>query len=352
MFLVSDNNTVAAKVAIVVVTLLGVITVGGCARPHGTLFSATRAPRVWPAPPAAARIKLTGTISDSRDLQAAVSGKEVFASAFRGKRPPIHLSGPHSVSIRNRNQVAVADPAARAVHLLNLESRDHIIVSGFGNELFKVPIGVAWAGDQLFVTDAERHEVIELNSRGAFRKRFGSDRLKRPVGIAYDSVSDALFVVDGGSHQLLVFDRSGKLMRTIGRRGDAPGEFNYPSHVCVAGDHIIVADSGNFRVQLLTRDGAAVRTIGQKGNGAGDFALPKGVAVDSVGNIYVVDAQFENIQVFDQTGQLLMAFGEEGTAGGEFWLPAGIAIDKQDRIWVADTGNRRLQLFSCIRPSL
>ena len=349
MFLVSVKTI--ERVVLVTVILVAAVMVGGCARPRGTLFPTIHPPRVWPPPPELPRIKLIGTLSDSDDLRAAASGMEVLTAALRGPRPPIRLLGPHSVSIRDSNLVAVADASAGAVHIIDLETRDHILVSGFGDQLFEVPIGVAWAGEQLFVTDAGRHEVIELNGQGLFQGRFGQDLLKRPVGIAYDPVQDALFVVDGDAHRLLVYRRSGELIRTIGRRGDAPGEFNYPSHVCLAGDRVLVVDSGNFRIQILSRQGAALRTIGQKGNGAGDFALPKGVAVDRAGHIYVVDAQFENVQVFDQAGQLLMAFGKEGTAGGEFWLPAGIAIDAQDRIWVADAGNHRLQVFSYLRPS-
>ncbi|MCH7632502.1 MAG: 6-bladed beta-propeller, partial [Planctomycetes bacterium] len=118
---------------------------------------------------------------------------------------------------------------------------------------------------------------------------------------------------------------------------------------CIRGDKLLVSDSGNFRVQLLDLEGRPIRTIGQKGDGAGDFSLPKGVAFDSEGHIYVVDAQFENVQVFDSAGQLLMAFGREGTDLGAFWLPSGLTIDDEDRIWVADAGNRRVQLFTYLR---
>ena len=77
-----------------------------------------------------------------------------------------------------------------------------------------------------------------------------------------------------------------------------------------------MADSGNFRVQVLDLDGEVQAVFGEKGDAAGDLSLPKGVATDSQGNIYVVDAHFENVQVFDSTGRLLMAFGREGRADG------------------------------------
>ena len=112
-----------------------------------------------------------------------------------------------------------------------------------------------------------------------------------------------------------------------------------------------MADSGNGRIQVLDLDGRCLQIIGEMSDSAGSFALPKGIGVDRDGNIYVVDARFENVQVFDKTGQLLMAFGEEGRGRGAFWLPAGLAIDEQGRIWVADSGNHRLQVFERVRTA-
>ena len=73
------------------------------------------------------------------------------------------------------------------------------------------------------------------------------------------------------------------------------------------------------------------------------------IAADSDGNIYVVDALFDNIQIFDQSGRLLMAWGGPGHAYGRFWLPSGIFIDDNDRIYVADTYNKRVQVFQYLK---
>jgi DNA-binding beta-propeller fold protein YncE len=69
------------------------------------------------------------------------------------------------------------------------------------------------------------------------------------------------------------------------------------------------------------------------------------VAVDAAGNIYVVDAVFDNFQVFNAAGQLLLNVGEGGDGAGEFGLPAGIAIGPDGRIYVADPFNHRVQIF-------
>lgn len=319
-----------------------------CASPPGQLFPPLATPMVWPQPPDAPRIRLVGVIASSDDLKAARTGREALSEALHGRPDPIRFLGPQSVAVADGRLVAVADGNATAVHIIDLTARTHLLVTGFAGERFGSPVCVAWAGTRLYISDALRHEVIELSAEGAFVRRFGADTLSRPVGIVYAAPHDRLYVVDGGAHCIRVFTPDGRLDRTIGQRGASAGEFNYPSYVAYRPDVLAVADSGNFRVQLLSPDGVCERTIGQKGDAAGDFALPKGVAFDPDGHLYAVDAHFENVQVFDREGRLLLAFGQEGSGLGAFSLPAGVAIEPHGRIWVADAGNGRLQVFEYI----
>ncbi len=324
--------------------------VAGCATPPGRLFEPTESAVVWPPPPEQARIRWVGELAGSEDLNAGRGGGEAFLAAMRGPRPPIKFSAPHAVARRGDNWLAMADPGVGGVAIIDLGARTHTLVSGGAGFAFESPIGVAWAGPRLFVTDAARHEVVELDETGTYRGRFGADELVRPVGIAYVGARRQLYVVDGGAHCVVAFDLGGNVVTRLGGHGLEPGQFNYPSHICWdGGERLLVADTANFRVQVLDLDGRCVRAFGQKGDGAGDFALPKGVGFDSDGHVYVVDAQFENVQVFDDQGLLLLAFGQEGSGAGGFSLPAGLTIDGDDRIWVADSANRRVQVFDYLK---
>ncbi len=332
-----------------VIACAAAVVPAGCARARGEMFPAMDSPMRWPPPPAAARLSLIGQYAGSDDLNAGVTGWESMAEAFRGRRQPIRFVSPHAVAIANNALLAVTDTGSSAVHIVDLDRRDHIRVTGWDDERFSVPLGVTFVGERIFVTDADRGEVIELSRSGIVRGTLGSEHLGRPVGIA--SCRDRLFVVDGMAHDIKVFALDGTLLRTIGKRGVGPGEFNFPTHLCCRQDRLVVADSGNSRVQILKLDGTPVSMFGHKGNAAGDLSLPKGVAFDGDGHVFVGDAQFENVQVFDPAGRLLMAFGQEGTGLGSFWLPAGIWIDDLDRVWIADSGNRRVQVFQYLRKA-
>ena len=326
-------------------TLFAQLMAGGCSRPAAPLFAPLDEAPVWPGMPEPARIRYVGTLATSDDLGAAKSGGEVFQAALRGERRPIKFASPHSVA-RSGERMVVADVGLAGVHVIDHAARTQLLITGWGDERLKVPIGACFAENRIFVTDAERHEVIEFDVAGRMRHRFGSDVLQRPVGIVYVTERGQLYVVDGGAGDIAIFDLAGSPVGRIGQPGNGEGEFNHPTHIAWDGARrIAVADSANFRVQLLDLDGVFVGAIGQKGDAAGDFALPKGVAFDSDGHLYVVDAQFENVQVFNRRGALLLAFGREGRAPGRFALPAGLAIDGQNRIWVADSANHRVQVF-------
>jgi DNA-binding beta-propeller fold protein YncE len=325
--------------------MMAALAISGCAQEAGTLFGGG-AGRTWPAPPEQARICSVGALTSSADLKAAVSGREAFASVIRGKRSPISFSSPHGVAKDAGSKLAVADTGLAAVHIVDLETRSHTLVNGCNDNRFDAPLSVTWMGERLFVTDAGRHEVVELDSAGACRGAFGTGELKRPVGIVAIPSRNELAVVDGDADAVVFFDLQGRSVRRFGTRGSGAGELNHPTHIAFDGSaHLAVADTANFRVQIFDLEGTSTRVIGQKGDAAGDFSLPKGLAYDSDGHLYVVDTHFENVQIFDGEGRLLLAFGEEGSKLGQFALPAGIAIDRANRLWIADSANHRVQVF-------
>jgi hypothetical protein len=153
-----------------------------------------------------------------------------------------------------------------------------------------------------------------------------------------------VFVVDTGDHKIKVFDLDGNLTGEIGGRGEADGDLNFPTFAAGLGTGILVNDTMNYRVKRFGGAGELLSAFGEEGNGPGTFSRPKGVAGDSDGNVWVVDALFDNIQIFDSAGRLLLIVGGSGQEPGTFWSPAGIGI-QDDLVYVADTFNNRIQVL-------
>ena len=73
---------------------------------------------------------------------------------------------------------------------------------------------------------------------------------------------DKLFVVDGGSGQVRIFDERGTFLSATGRPGDGPGEFSNIQSVGVArGDTIYVFDGMHRRVSFVSSNGDFVRSV-------------------------------------------------------------------------------------------
>jgi DNA-binding beta-propeller fold protein YncE len=67
---------------------------------------------------------------------------------------------------------------------------------------------------------------------------------------------------------------------------------------CDREDRLWISAAGG-RVQLFTSDGQYLRGFGEQGKEPGQFLAPHGVAVDSLGDLYVVDAYNHRVQKFD-----------------------------------------------------
>jgi hypothetical protein len=65
-----------------------------------------------------------------------------------------------------------------------------------------------------------------------------------------------IYISDFGNHRIQVFDEKGIFKRSIGRRGQGPGDLLNPTRLAMdIHGNIIVAEQGNSRIQFLAPDG-------------------------------------------------------------------------------------------------
>jgi len=162
-----------------------------------------------------------------------------------------------------------------------------------------------------------------------------------PHGIRVDR-DGFLWITDGRARngigqQVFKFTRDGQLLMTLGKKGvsgDGPDTFNSPTDVAVApnGDIFVADGHVNSRIVKFSKDGKFIKTWGKKGSAPGDFdvAGPHALAMDSRGRLFVGDRGNNRILIFDQDGTLLDTWYQ-------FSRPSGIWIDARDTIYVADS---------------
>lgn len=307
----------------------------------------------WPSPPAPAQIVYVRAISSPADLGLT---KNFFVRLFEfvfGEESQ-RLVRPMAV-VDVAGVLYVADPGAKGVHRFDRPAGRYRLIHGEFGAALPSPVGLAvGANGDVYATDSVLGAVFVLKPGAEFATRLNLNGvLRQPTGIAFDPVDKQLLVSDTTSHDVKVFTLNGTLVKTIGRRGDGDGEFNFPTMLWRSDvGQLMVTDSLNFRIQIFDLTGKFVGKFGKVGDGNGDSPRQKGVSTDRIGHIYVADSLLHAVQIFDSSGRFLLSFGGLGQAPGEFWLPTGVFVDAENLIYVTDSYNRRVQVFKYVGASL
>ena len=305
---------------------------------------------VWPGPPLEPRIQWIREIRTYQDAGTSKGFWQRFKNFIVGETETSILR-PYGVFNDDRDCLFVVDTGAAVVHMMDTETGRYTMIEGENENTFRTPIAIT--GDDngnVYITDADAGIVFRYNLKEGVLQRFTTFKLERPTGLAFSRARQLLYVTDTGAHQIIAIDLAGKERFRFGSRGVAPGQFNYPTDLCVDKiGRVIVTDAMNFRIQIFSPEGNLLEVFGQAGDSSGSFAKPKGLAIDSEGHIYVCDALFDTVQVFDDRGRLLLGFGDKGSKYGQFWMPAGIYIDRNDYIYVTDSYNQRVQVFKYLK---
>lgn len=108
-----------------------------------------------------------------------------------------------------------------------------------------------------------------------------------------------------GGREVLIYAADGKFERRLGRRGQGPGEYEFPMHVFRSADTIFVVD-GAGRIEAFLADGALVRSIPPPvttglGRPSRIGLLPGGAAVFFSLEPETADS-FRHVSVFAQRG--------------------------------------------------
>jgi DNA-binding beta-propeller fold protein YncE len=312
-------------------------------------------PVVWPEPPDQPRFMLEATLRSPDDVMPRGEIAKLQETLMgESSKPGPAFNKPYGVAA-GQGRIYVTDTKSSMVHVFDVARRRFFRMGLRPPGTLGKPIGIALDGEgNVYVADVKARKIFIYDSLGLYLRELGDNgELVRPTGVAVNSAGTRVYVVDSGGidtalHRVMVYNKEGHKLFTIGERGTGNGQFNLPSLAAVGPDGTLyVLDAGNFRVQAFDADGKFLRKWGKPGNGAGDLARPRGIAVDMDGNVYVTDAAFGNVQVFNAQGQLLLPMGNIGDNDekGVYALMGGVAVDETNRVYLLDQVFNKLDVI-------
>lgn len=255
------------------------------------------------------------------------------------------------------------------------------------NASLNSPYGVAVdAGGSLYIVDTGNVRVRKVTPDGTINTVAGNGTagfsgdggpavlasVNDPRGVALD-VGGNIYIADAGNHRIRKVSPDGTI-RTVAGNGTALwqgdggpatlGTLNTPSDVVVVGLTMYIADTGNSAIRKVASTGT-ITTVAGKGisgfSGDGGPATnatlntPWGIAVDSLGNIFIADTNNQRVRKVSTNGNITTV---AGTGDQDFFgdrtkalaaalnQPHGVAVDGFGLLHIADWENHRIRVVS------
>lgn len=213
--------------------------------------------------------------------------------------------------------------------------------------------------NRVFVINESYSRVEEYTESGVLQKIHGgfgtgTTQFNRPQGLALDSVTNQLYVLDSGNNRVV---RYNSLTGTVsgqdlagatawGTYGSGLSQLNNPGAITISEASVLyIADTGNNRVLRCATFGSACTLVGSLGTYQGRFSAPRGIAYDiGLQLLYVADTGNNRIQIFNgaASDEFVSTFGTYGSGSSkQFVLPYRIVIENTSHnMFVLDTLNR------------
>ena len=267
-----------------------------------------------------------------------------------GLLKPGHFQNPQTVTVDEQGNTYVTDLGNKRVQKF---SNDGIFLlawgsSGTGAGQFHAPSGIAYNENHVYVVDSQLHKVQKFDTEGNFVIEWGTQgkkvgQFRLPNGITVGG-NNTLYVVDTGNHRIQQFGINGTFLKEFGESGSADHQLISPIGITIDNSGTLyVSDPGSHSIKKFDSDGTFVNN---NDNNIGGLPIrAQGLAATPTGNIYVADTGNDRILLLDPEGNTISIWGSMGIQSGQFKMPKDVALDSNGNLFVVDSNGHRIQKF-------
>jgi DNA-binding beta-propeller fold protein YncE len=232
----------------------------------------------------------------------------------RSEKEKDSMLAPQCVALDAQDNIYVTDSESGKIFVFDPSGKYRRVIGSLkgGEGYFKRPTGIAVdsAAQRIYVTDTLRDQIFVLDMQGQVLQTIGkhgngNGEFYYPTELHLDN--NNLLVVDAMNFRVQWFGRDGNAqgnaLGSIGQIGDAPGQMFRPKGVAVdSEDHLYIVDGLSGMVQVFDRQGRLLYFFGKRGVRLGEFQLPTGLFIDHDDRVFVVDSFNRRVQVFHYHG--------------------------------------------------
>jgi len=212
---------------------------------------------------------------------------------------------------------------------------------GSGDSKLNYPLGVAVGLNAIAVSEWRDHKVKIFSLQGDYQFKLGSHdnedvQFRSPQGLCYNS-RGFLFVADSGNHQIQVLNERYELLYTFGCK--EPGQLYRPTDIAISRrDQVFVTDWSpkSSCVNIYLENGDFVNSILCSNR-------PLAIALTPEEHILIDNREDHKLVILGPGNSRML--GSKGKGLGQFNGIQGIAVNSMGVIFVSESGNDRLQVI-------
>ena len=255
---------------------------------------------------------------------------------------PGGLNHPRSLTIHYKTgNIYIADLNNHRVQVFSYNG-DYLFMF---SEKMNAPVGICVSQNKVFVTQYTGHciNIYELEGKlikSVGNKGNGEAQFKNPNGLDVSDINHNIYVCDCYNHRIQILTDELKYHSMLGI-----DLFKYPRDVKIAQDRVLVLDGNDPCMFVFNSDHVLTNRVITRGHGKQTHD-PIRFDIDREYNIIMSDYRKHCVYVFNLEGEQIHKFGKEGQGIGEFYHPYGIALNNTGHIIVVCEKNTNcLQFF-------